>query len=112
MRCPVCHEEETDIFCLLCNMPAHKSCWEYNDSKCSVYGCPSRHNSSQLKEFQEAYKKSLLQQKKSIPPNVRNTRYDALADPVAVALTTLFVITITLFVALPEKETRVSSSKF
>jgi hypothetical protein len=40
--CKVCGEpidESEIVVCASCNTPHHRDCWEYNGSKCSIYGC-------------------------------------------------------------------------
>lgn len=60
-RCVVCHAPDPDVDCLVCQAPHHASCWRYNDGHCSIFGCCSVHNSSEMKNFQDVYRRGLNQ---------------------------------------------------
>lgn len=83
-RCAICHDAGSDVSCLLCNTFHHKKCWEYNDSRCSVYGCVSLHHSFQLEAFQAAYKKGIES------PRSKNNQNELSAVLAGCCLTVLF----------------------
>ena len=58
-KCALCHANGPEVNCILCQAPHHMECWDYNNNRCSIYGCYSLHNSSQLNEFKEIYNSAM-----------------------------------------------------